>query len=142
MRTQLASAFALSGLLLLTACPAQQQTEEPVAAAPTLESDDDKAFYSLGYFVMKRAAEFGLEALDAERVVELHVAGMREGSDGYWHDHHQFLPPAEVLALTGRLARDLPALEAVTFEHHASASEEDFHEGLAGIAEVLAGLRK
>ena len=50
-----------------------------------------------------RAEDFGLDAWPAERVVELHVAGMRDGSDGYWHDAHQQMPPDDVLSLVARL---------------------------------------
>lgn len=88
-----------------------------------------------------RSKDFGLEALDAERIVELHVAGMRQGSDGFWHDFHENLPNDDVLAMTGRLVAELPALEAVTFEHHAAAPQDAFFEGLARIGAIVGAAR-
>lgn len=72
----LATGLALIGLTFLTACPAQQAGES--AAAPTLETEDDKAFYTLGYFVMKRAAEFKL----SDREKEMVKAGASDAIDG------------------------------------------------------------
>lgn len=88
---------------------------------------------------LRRAEDFGLDAIEPERIVELHVAGMRQGSDGFWHDSHETLPNDEVLAMTARLVRTLPTLEAVTFEHHQSAPEEDFFRRLEDINRLLRG---
>jgi FKBP-type peptidyl-prolyl cis-trans isomerase FkpA len=62
-------------LLALTGCPAQQQ-----GAGSTVkpESEDDKAFYTLGYFVMKRAHEFQLDEHEQEMV----LAGARDALSG------------------------------------------------------------
>jgi FKBP-type peptidyl-prolyl cis-trans isomerase len=46
-----------ASLVSLAGCPAKQQE----AAAPAMASDEDKAFYSLGYIVMKRTTEFDLD---------------------------------------------------------------------------------
>lgn len=88
-----------------------------------------------------RPLDYAFDALDAERIVELHVAGMRQGADGYWHDYHQALPNDDVLAMTKRLVAELPALEAVTFEHHATAPEDEFFEGLGQIGAIVADAR-
>lgn len=77
-----------------------------------------------------RPADFGLDALPRHRIIELHIAGMRQGSDGYWHDSHQFMPPDEIFDLVEMLVTDLPALRAVTFEHRGDAAEADFYAGL------------
>ncbi len=78
-----------------------------------------------------RAEEYGLDAIDPDRVVELHVAGMRMGSEGtFWHDAHQLVPPDDVLALLARLVPRFPALRAVTLEHHAAAPEDEFYTAL------------
>lgn len=77
-----------------------------------------------------RPANFGLDALPRKRIVELHIAGMRQGSDGYWHDSHQFLPPDEIFRLVQTLIADLPCLRAVTFEHRGDASQDEFFAGL------------
>lgn len=77
-----------------------------------------------------RPPEYGLDVLPRDRIVELHIAGMREGGDGYWHDAHQAMPPDEVFGLVEGFVADLPALEAVTFEHKADAPAGDFISGL------------
>lgn len=69
LRAAIAGASLL--LLVLTGCPAQQQGSGSTAKP---ESEDDKAFYTLGYFVMKRANEFQLD--DHER--EMVLAGARD----------------------------------------------------------------
>jgi len=72
-----AAATTSLALLALTGCPAPQSTETAeTSAAP--ESEDDKAFYTLGYFVMKRASEFQLD--DRER--EMVLAGARDALSG------------------------------------------------------------
>lgn len=62
-----ATGLAVTSLIFLSGCPAQQQGAES-AEAPALETEDDKAFYSLGYFVMKRAAEFQLSERERQAV--------------------------------------------------------------------------
>ena len=79
---------------------------------------------------LNRTPDYGLDALPRERIIELHIAGMRQGSDGFWHDSHGFLPPDEIFDLIQELVADLPSLRAVTYEHLADAPEEDFYQGL------------
>lgn len=77
-----------------------------------------------------RPADYGFDAIDAERIVELHIAGMRQGSDGFWHDAHQLPPADEIFDMVEGFVAALPNLRAVTFEHHGSAPEADFFAGL------------
>lgn len=77
-----------------------------------------------------RPVDFGFDALPQQRIIELHIAGMRQGSDGFWHDSHQFAPPDEIFRLVETLVGDLPAVRAVTYEHRADAPEADFFAGL------------
>lgn len=85
-----------------------------------------------------RDSWFGLDALDPDRIVELHVAGMRQGSDGkFWHDAHDLPPPDEVISIARSLAKTLPALEAVTFEHFGAAPAEDFFGTLQILSHAL-----
>ena len=79
---------------------------------------------------LDRPPEYGLDALPEDRIIELHIAGMRQGSDGFWHDAHQLSPADEIFDMVEAFARRLPALRAVTFEHHGSAPEADFYAGL------------
>jgi FKBP-type peptidyl-prolyl cis-trans isomerase FkpA len=72
---RLAAVAASLSLLALAGCPAQQGGD---AASAVPESEDDKAFYTLGYFVMKRANEFQLD--DRER--EMVLAGARDALSG------------------------------------------------------------
>lgn len=90
---------------------------------------------------LDRPADYGLDVIDPARVVELHVAGMRQGSDGFWHDAHDLPPNEEVFAITADLVRSLPALETVTFEHNPAAPEEDFFGCLAELNPVIGNAR-
>lgn len=90
---------------------------------------------------LKRPAEYGLDALDRERIVELHVAGMRLGRDGYWHDAHQVEPSDNIIDLSGRLARELPNLRAVTLEHHAASEEDAFFSALRRLNAAMGDVR-
>lgn len=88
-----------------------------------------------------RPTDYGLDAIDPERIVELHVAGMREDSEGFWHDAHDLPPNEEVLAITADLIHTLPALETVTFEHNPSAPEEEFFSCLHDLIPVVGASR-
>lgn len=77
-----------------------------------------------------RAAEFGLDALPRDRIVELHIAGMRQGKDGFWHDAHQATPADDIYDMIEGFVADLPALRAVTYEHRGDAPEAEFYAGL------------
>ena len=79
---------------------------------------------------LDRPAEFGLDALPRDRIVELHIAGMRQGGDGFWHDAHQAPPPDEIFDMIEGFVADLPALRAVTYEHRGDAPEAEFYAGL------------
>jgi uncharacterized protein len=88
-----------------------------------------------------RPADYGIDAIDPQRIVELHVAGMRQGSDGFWHDAHELAPNEEVLAIAADLVRTLPALETVTFEHNPAAAEEEFFRCLQDLNPVIGTAR-
>ena len=86
----------------------------------------DIAHWSASNRNLRRAADYGLDAIDPARVVELHLAGLRAGRSGeYWHDAHERLPDEELLALVLFLARTLPNVRALTFEHAPDAPEAD-----------------
>ena len=97
----------------------------------------DITHWQIGNRNLRRNNDHGLNAIEPERIVELHVAGMRQGSDGFWHDAHELPPNDDVLAMTARLVHTLPALEAVTFEHNPAAAEEDFFRCLEDIHRVV-----
>jgi uncharacterized protein len=86
---------------------------------------------------LERAPEFGLDALPRDRIVELHIAGMRQGNDGFWHDAHQASPPDEIFVRIEDFVRDLPALQAVTFEHRGDAPEAEFYAGLERLRRII-----
>ncbi len=77
-----------------------------------------------------RGANYGFDALPRDRIVELHIAGMRQGGDGFWHDSHPTMPPDEIFDMVEGYAKSLPNLRAVTLEHHASGQEADFYMAL------------
>jgi uncharacterized protein (UPF0276 family) len=102
----------------------------------------DVTHWQIGNRNLERPIDYGLEAIDPSRIIELHIAGMRLGSDQqFWHDAHELLPDAEVLSIASKLIEDLPALEAVTFEHSPIASEEDFFVGLRQINDLTGNRR-
>ncbi len=91
---------------------------------------------------LNRPAEYGLDVFPADRVVELHVAGMRLGSDDrHWHDAHYLLPSDEVYDLTERLVNELPNLRAVTFEHQSDGPEDEFVQALERLGAIMEGVR-
>jgi len=66
-------------LMALTGCPAQQDGDTAGgASAPAFETEDDKAFYALGYFVMKRASQLELD----EREQKMVMAGAQDALTG------------------------------------------------------------
>ena len=87
----------------------------------------DVAHWQITNRNLGRPTDYGLDAIAPARIVELHIAGMRCGSDGrFWHDAHDLPPSEEVIEITAGLVADLPALEAVTFEHNPAAPDADF----------------
>ena len=89
-----------------------------------------------------RPEDYGRDVFPAERVVELHIAGMRQSEeDKHWHDAHYVLPSDEIFALTAELIKELPNLQAVTFEHQADGPEEDFLGCLERLNAMMDGVR-
>ena len=102
----------------------------------------DVAHWQIANRNLRRATDYGLDAIDKERVIELHVAGMRQGSDGFWHDSHHDLPNDDVLGWTERLVGELTGLRAVTFEHHADTPVDAFYSGLESIDRLIGEARE
>lgn len=91
----------------------------------------DIAHWTISNRNLRRPADFGLHHLPMERVLELHVAGMRRSASGdFWHDSHGMALDEEVLALLSELAGRLPNLQAVTLEHSIDKPTEDFLHSL------------
>lgn len=85
-----------------------------------------------------RPEGWGLDALDRNRIVELHVAGMRASNSGaFWHDAHGVRLDDHVLGLLGELLQELPQVQAVTFEHSMEGSEADFLVDLARLRALI-----
>ena len=91
---------------------------------------------------LDRPPAYGIDILPKERIVELHVAGMRKGSDGFWHDSHRDRPNEDVLEWTQRLVAELTNLRAVTFEHDPDAPGEDFFDTLGQLDKILLDRRR
>ncbi len=91
----------------------------------------DVAHWTASNRNLGREPDYGLDALDASRIVELHVAGIRAGSGGdVWHDSHDRVPEDAIMDLTEHLLDDLPALRAVTFEHAHDGPEQELVDTL------------
>ena len=88
-----------------------------------------------------RANDYGLDALDRQRIIEIHVAGMRQDADGFWHDSHHDLPNDDVLSWAERFVGELPCLRAVTFEHHADDAEDAFFATLETLDRLMGEAR-
>lgn len=87
----------------------------------------DVAHWTASNRNLGRAEDYGLDALDPGRVVELHIAGVRAGKDGRsWHDAHDLLPEPALREILQHLIATLPSVKAVTFEHAPDAPEDDF----------------
>ena len=99
----------------------------------------DVTHWQISNLNLKRDSMYGLEALNPDRIVELHIAGMRASSDGnYWHDSHAHMPTDTVLDLVrDNLKNILPKLEVVTLEHSADAPESDFYTSLKAIRSIF-----
>lgn len=97
----------------------------------------DVTHWQIANLNLGRSADYGLDALDPERIVELHVAGMRLGSDDCWHDAHHLVPSEQIFEFVDRLAGELPALKAVTLEHQADAPETDFIRCLQRLSGII-----
>lgn len=98
----------------------------------------DVAHWQISNRNLRRPADYGLDALDAERIIEIHVAGMRKSAGApYWHDAHGMPLNDDVLAMARRLTRCLPKLRAITFEHAHDAPEQEFYDNLRRLREVV-----
>lgn len=109
-----------------------------VAAGADARIIFDVAHWTASNRNLQRPPEYGLDAVDRERIIELHIAGIRPSNSGrWWHDSHDRVPEDAVVAFTKTLVDELPALEAVTFEHDPTAPEEDFVATLRMLREVV-----
>jgi uncharacterized protein (UPF0276 family) len=125
-----------------TAYQSEMHFQVDVAKATDCDLILDVTHWQITNRNLGRPVDFGFDALPQERIVELHVAGMRLGSDKrHWHDAHHLLPPDEVIDHVVALAHALPNVRAVTFEHDAAASEQDFIGTLERLARGLAPSR-
>lgn len=82
---------------------------------------------------LKRPLNYGIDKYKNQNTIEVHIAGIRKSTNGYWHDNHDNLPDSEVLNTLQSFCKDNKTLKAITFEHSASASEESFFKGLNSI---------
>ncbi len=100
----------------------------------------DLAHWTVSNRNLKRAPDYGLDQLPAERVIELHIAGIRK-SPGHdtWHDGHGRTLEPELLDLLKLTLDRFPNVEAVTLEHDGSLPQEEMFESLESIHQVLHG---
>lgn len=87
-----------------------------------------------------RASNECLEEIDRERVVELHVAGMRSSGIGnrqYWFDAHQIPPSEPIFDLIEQALRVLPNVKAITLEYSMEGKSDGFFLSLIRLAKIL-----
>lgn len=88
---------------------------------------------------LRRQLNFGLDHLPLDRIIELHIAGMRKSAtQDVWHDAHGMPLGADILSLLAEIAGSLPKLRAVTLEHSAEKPADDF---LFSLEQVHAAMR-
>lgn len=98
----------------------------------------DVTHWQISNLNLRRDPMYGLEALNPDRVVELHIAGMRSSSDGnYWHDDHSLSPSKESISLMQSLTPRFKSLKTITLEHAIDGNEGDFFRSLAAIKASL-----
>jgi uncharacterized protein len=87
---------------------------------------------------LKRPSDYGLSDLATERLIEIHVAGMRKGhTSNHWHDAHGLPPSEEIFASTKQILRLCSSIEAITLEHAIEGSEQDFYSSLQKLKELV-----
>ncbi|MEX2205442.1 MAG: DUF692 family multinuclear iron-containing protein [Myxococcota bacterium] len=99
----------------------------------------DLAHWTASNRNLGRPPDFGLDVLPRERIVELHIAGIRPSrSTGFWHDSHGDLPEVAMIELVREFVCTLPSLRAVTFEHLDGADEGDLRQTLKALRAAMA----
>ncbi len=112
--------------------------------ASVAEQADARIIFDVAHWTasnrnLGRPPEYGLDAIPKPRIIELHIAGIRPGRGArFWHDSHGDLPEAGMIELVRELARTLPSLRAVTFEHLEGADEGDFRRTLETLRAAMA----
>ena len=102
----------------------------------------DVAHWTASNRNLGRPADFGLDKISPERIVEVHVAGIRGSrSSPFWHDSHADIPEPAILELTADLVRTLPKLRAVTFEHADDAPEDAFMSTLELLRDITSAAK-
>lgn len=80
------------------------------------------------------------KAIDAylnTNVIELHVAGMKQSRDLYWHDCHDNNPDDETIEVMSHFIKNSESVKGVTFEHTPQAPKHDFFNTLIKINKEL-----
>ena len=74
-----------------------------------------------------RPDDFGWDVMVSERLVELHVAGIRSGQSGrFWHDAHDLVPESAIFDAVARIVHTAPCLAAITLEHDIKGAAAEF----------------
>lgn len=86
---------------------------------------------------LRRGEGFGLTDIDAANVVELHVAGMRQGaSSHHWHDAHGMAPTEDIFEMVKKVLKVCKNVRAVTLEHSMEGKEPDFQASLRRLRDI------
>lgn len=86
---------------------------------------------------LRRAPTACFDEVDRDKVVELHVAGMRSSGAGdqeYWFDSHQEPPNNATFELVEQALRVLPSVRAVTLEYSMEGESAGFFASLERLA--------
>lgn len=85
---------------------------------------------------LKRPSCYGLDKLLDAPVIEAHLSGIKESSDGqFWHDAHSVSPNKTTLEVLGKLVKK-NTLQAITLEQEINVNEEIFFRDLNNIHEI------
>lgn len=114
MTRNLLTTLVLLPVLALTACPAQQQGSAPEsAAAPALETEEQKTLYAFGFMIAQRAQELDLNADQQQAFLE----GSKTALAGEE-------PPFDVAAYQQQIAAFVQQRVSVAAEEEKLASQE------------------
>ncbi len=97
----------------------------------------DLAHWLISNKNIRREKYYGLDDIEFDRVIELHVAGMRKsGRTNYWYDGHEIPPSSEIYDILPFLLEKMPNIKAITIEHSMKGDEKE----LFRCAEILKGI--
>lgn len=87
---------------------------------------------------LNRADNYGYDTIDFERVIEIHITGIKKSqSFPVWHDDHNHVPDSDVLSLLSQIIPKLSNLKAITLELNRQENINDYLDSLKSIHKIV-----